>query len=171
MSDSVQPHRWQPIRLFCSCVFRGLCPYPLPPNLAFLAWEIPWIEQPGGPQSMGSQRVWQDLATKQQQRVDEKPKEKWKVKVKLLSCIGLFATPWTVAYQAPPSMGFSRQECWSGLPFPSSEYFPNPGIEPRSPALSARPFTIWATREVKMRNQRKVLKKRIQSNEKSCHCL
>ena len=42
-----------------------------------------------------------------------------KVKVKSLSRVQLFATPWTVAYQAPPSMGFSRQECWSGLPFPS----------------------------------------------------
>ena len=44
---------------------------------------------------------------------------KWKVKVKLLSCIRLLATPWTAAYQAPPSMGFSRQEYWSGLPLPS----------------------------------------------------
>ena len=43
---------------------------------------------------------------------------KWKVKVKLLS-VWLLATPWTVAYQAPPSMGFSRQEYWSGLPLPS----------------------------------------------------
>ena len=42
-----------------------------------------------------------------------------KVKVKLLSCVWLFATPWTVAYQAPPSMGFSRQEYWSGVPLPS----------------------------------------------------
>ena len=41
---------------------------------------------------------------------------KWKVKVKSLSCIWLLATPWTAAYQAPPSMGFSRQECWSGVP-------------------------------------------------------
>ena len=39
-------------------------------------------------------------------------------------------TPWTVAYQAPPSMGFSRQEYWSGLPFPSPGDLPNPGIEP-----------------------------------------
>ena len=46
-------------------------------------------------------------------------------------------TPWTVAYQASPSMGFSRQECWSGLPFPSPEDLPDPGIEPRSPALEA----------------------------------
>ena len=43
----------------------------------------------------------------------------------------------TVAYQAPPSMGFSRQECWSGLPFPSPGDFPDTGIEPRSPALRA----------------------------------
>ena len=48
---------------------------------------------------------------------------KWKVKVKSLSCLQLSATPWTVAYQAPPSMGFSRQEYWSGLPFPSPFYF------------------------------------------------
>ena len=44
-------------------------------------------------------------------------------------------TPWTVAYQAPLSMGFSRQECWSGLPFPSPGDLPDPGIEPRSPTL------------------------------------
>ena len=44
---------------------------------------------------------------------------KWKVKVKSLSCVWLFATPWTAAHQAPLSMGFSRQEYWSGLPLPS----------------------------------------------------
>ena len=44
---------------------------------------------------------------------------KWKVKVKSLSCVRLLVTPWTAAYQAPPSMGFSRQEYWSGLPLPS----------------------------------------------------
>ena len=44
---------------------------------------------------------------------------KWKVKVKSLSCVRLFTTPWTAAYQAPPSMGFSRQEYWSGVPLPS----------------------------------------------------
>ena len=47
---------------------------------------------------------------------------KWKVKVKLLNPVWLLATPWTVAYQVPPSMGFSRQEYWSGLPFPSLFY-------------------------------------------------
>ena len=60
-----------------------------------------------------------------------------KVKVKLLHRVLLFATPWTVAYQAPPSMVFSRQEYWSGLPFPSPGDLPNPGIEPGSPALRA----------------------------------
>ena len=60
-----------------------------------------------------------------------------KVKVKPLSYVQLFATPWTLAYQAPPSMGFSRQECWSGLPFPSPGDLPDPGIEPGSPALQA----------------------------------
>ena len=47
---------------------------------------------------------------------------KWKVKVKSLSRVRLFTTPWTATFQAPPSMGFSRQEYWSGLPLPS----PNP---------------------------------------------
>ena len=60
-----------------------------------------------------------------------------KVKVKSLSRVRLFVTSWTVAHQAPPSVGFSRQECWSGLPFPSPGDLPNPGIEPRSPALQA----------------------------------
>ena len=50
--------------------------------------------------------------------------------VKSLSRVQLFATPWTVAYQASPSMGFSRQEYWSGLLFPSPGDLPDPGIEP-----------------------------------------
>ena len=59
------------------------------------------------------------------------------VVVQLLSCVQLFVTPWTVNPQAPPSMGFSRQEYWSGLPFPSPGDLPDPGIEIRSPALQA----------------------------------
>ena len=58
-----------------------------------------------------------------------------KVKVKSLSPVRLFATPRTVASQVPPSMGFCRQEYWSGLPFPSPGDLPDPGMEPRSPAL------------------------------------
>ena len=61
--------------------------------------------------------------------------------VKSLSRVWLFATPWTVAHQAPPSTGFSRQEYWSGLPFPSPGDLPDPGIEPRSPTLQADALT------------------------------
>ena len=64
-----------------------------------------------------------------------------KVKVKSLSHVLLFATPWTAAHQAPPSMGFSRQEYWSGLPFLSPGDLPNPGIEPGSLALQADALT------------------------------
>ena len=58
---------------------------------------------------------------------------KWRREV-AQSCWTL-ATPWTVVHQTPRSMGFSRHEYWSGLPFPSSGDLPDPGIEPRSPAL------------------------------------
>ena len=64
-----------------------------------------------------------------------------KVKVKSLSPVRLFATPWTVAHQASPSMGFSRQEYWSGLPFPSPGDLPDQGIEPMSPAMQADALT------------------------------
>ena len=59
------------------------------------------------------------------------------VKVKSLSRVRLFVTPWTAACQAPLSMGFYRQESWSGSPFPSQGDLPNPGIEPRSLELEA----------------------------------
>ena len=55
--------------------------------------------------------------------------------------VRLFATPWTVAHQVLLSMGFPRQEYWSGLPFPSPGDLPDPGIEPMSPALAGRFFT------------------------------
>ena len=76
-------------------------------------------------------------------------------KVKSLSCVRLFATPWTVAYQAPLSKGFSRQRYWNGLPFPSPGDLPNTGIEPRSPTLQAdalpseppgKPYTVTRLR-------------------------
>ena len=57
------------------------------------------------------------------------------MKVTLLSRVRLFVTSWTVAYQAPSSLGFSRQGYWSGLPFPSPGDHPDPGIESGSPAL------------------------------------
>ena len=71
-------------------------------------------------------------------------------KVKSLSRVQPFATPWTVAYQAPLSMGFSRQEYWSGLPCPCPGDLPNLGIEPASftpPALAGGFFTTCTTWE------------------------
>ena len=63
-----------------------------------------------------------------------------KVKVKSLSCIQLFVTLWTAAHQALPSMGFSRREYWSGLPFLSPGDLPDPGIKPESPAGGCLPI-------------------------------
>ena len=69
-------------------------------------------------------------------------------KWKSLSHVRLFATPWTVARQAPLSIELSRQEYWSGLPFPSPGDLSNPGIEPSSLELHTNSFfTVWATRE------------------------
>ena len=70
--------------------------------------------------------------------------------MKSFSCVWHLATPWTVAYQDPLSMGFSRQEYWSGLPFPSPGDLPNPGIKPASLtslALAGEFFTSSATWE------------------------
>ena len=57
--------------------------------------------------------------------------------VESLSCVQLFVTPWTGVCQAPLSMGFSKQEYWSGLPFPYPGDLPDPGIDPRSPTFQA----------------------------------
>ena len=76
--------------------------------------------------------------------------------MKSLSRVRLFVT---VAYQAPPSMEFSRQEYWSGLPFPSRGNLPDPGIKPRSPAFQAdalpfeppgKPKSLWGVKNIKM---------------------
>ena len=61
------------------------------------------------------------------------------------NCVQPFATPWTITCQAPLSMGFSRQEYWSGVPFPPPGDLPDPGIEPASPALADGFFTPSAT--------------------------
>ena len=68
-------------------------------------------------------------------------------KVKALSRVQLFATLWAVAYQASLSMGFFTQEYWSGLPFLSPGDLPDPGIEPRSPALQADTFNLCTARD------------------------
>ena len=65
----------------------------------------------------------------------------------VLSCVQLFAIPWTVPYQAPLSMEFFKQEYWSRLPFPPPGDLPDPGIEFASPALAGRFFTTGATWE------------------------
>ena len=89
---------------------------------SILAWKIPWTEEPGGLQSS--------------------------VVLSHLSRVRLFVTLWTVAHQAPLSMGFSRQEYWSGLPFPSPGDLPDPGIKPTSltsPALAGGFFFFKTT--------------------------
>ena len=111
-------------------------------KLLSCAWLLatPWTAAYQSPPSMGfsRQEYWSGVPL---------PSPRWyqccwsmerkKVKVKLLSCVRLFATPWTVAHQAPLSMGFSRQGYWSGLPFPSPGDFLYPGMEPGSLALQA----------------------------------
>ena len=69
--------------------------------------------------------------------------------MKSLSRVRLFATPWTVACQAPLSMEFSRQVYWSGLPFPSPQDLPDQGIKPESPELAGRFFTTGSSRKSK----------------------
>ena len=106
VSDSVRPHRRQPIRL------------PLPG--IFQARTLEWV-------AISFSNAW-----------------KWKVKGKSLIHVQLFTTPWTATHQAPLSMGFSRQEYWSGVPLPPLGDLPDTGIEPvslESPALTGGLFT------------------------------
>ena len=98
---------------------------------------------PGSGRSPEEEMAEHDLATKQQQQM--KPA----AAAKLLSRVQLCATPWTVAHQAPLSMGFSRQEYWSGLPFPSPRDLPNPEIKPRSPAFQTDASTSEPSRKPK----------------------
>ena len=86
--------------------------------------------------------------TLQADALPSEPPGKTQVKVKSLSRVQLFATPWTVAYQSPQSMEFSRQEYWSVLPCPPPGDLPNPGIKPTSlmsPALAGEFFTTRAS--------------------------
>ena len=83
---------------------------------SILAWRIPWTDDPGGLQSTGLQGVEHDWVTSLHFTSVQYAVSKL---VKLLSRVQLFPIPLTVVHQASPSMGFSRQEYWSGLPFPS----------------------------------------------------
>ena len=79
---------------------------------------------------------------------------KWKVKVKSLSRVRLLVTPWTAAYQAPPSMGFSRQEYWSGVPLPSPErelHLPNSCPKVTSQLSHSLPLEVWVRQGKKWR--------------------
>ena len=157
------------------------------PHSSTLAWKIPWMEEPGRLQSMGSLEsdtterlhfhfslscIGEGNGNPLQCSFLENPRgggacwaavygvaESW-TRLKRLSslawvlshfsCVQLFATLWTVAHQAPLSMGFSRQEYWNRLSFPSPGDLTNPGIEPeslRSPALASRFFTTSANWE------------------------
>ena len=97
MSDSVQPHRWQPTRLHCPEILQ--------------ARTLEWV-------AISFSHAW-----------------KWKVKVKSLSHVRLLGTPWTAAHQAPLSLGFSRQEHWSGVPLSSL-------------AVEAWSLNHWTTTEI-----------------------
>ena len=95
-----------------------------------LTWRIPMTEECGRLQSIGSQ----ESNITSNFRSMNLP---YLLNCQLLSHVQLFVTLWTVAHQAPLSMGFSRQEYWRELPFPSPGDFPNPGIKSGSPALRA----------------------------------
>ena len=110
--------------------------YQVPPSIGFSrqdSWNGLPFPSPGDLPDPGIKL--RSSPTFQADTLTSEPPGSHKVKVKSLSCVRLFATPWMVAYKAPQSMRFSRQEYWSGLPFPSQGDLPNPGIEPGSPAL------------------------------------
>ena len=108
------------------------------PTPVFLPGESQGLVKPGGQLSMGSHRVghdWSNLAAAAAADDGKLGDEQsWIVsEVKLLNRVWYFEIPWTIAYQAPLSMEFSRQEYWSGLPFPSPGDLPDPGIETSLP--------------------------------------
>ena len=85
-----------------------------------------WTGKPGVVQSIGSQRV----------------RHNWETELNWTEVVSdSFVTPWSIAHQPPLSIGFSRQEYWSGFSFPSPRDLPDPEIEPVSPALASRFFT------------------------------
>ena len=118
-----------------------------------LAWKIPWTEEPGRLPSMGSHRVghdWSALAAAAEHWVEFPLLYSRFLLVTYFICacvlsyfshVRLFVILWTVAHQAPLSVGFSKQEYWSWLPCPSPGDLPHPGIEPRSPALEVD--SLW----------------------------
>ena len=115
---------------------------------SILAWKIPWKEKPGRLQSIGSQsqtRLSDFTLSIPSRAVAHIPHytttstlPSMTVCVQFLSHVRLFVTPWTAAHQAPLSMGFSRQEYWSGLPFAPPGDLPISGIKLMSPVFERR---------------------------------
>ena len=114
-------HKAPPCMQFCRQEYWSGLPFPSPRHLS-----NPGIE-PGSP------ALRADVLPSEPPGNHKVLTEQSVVNVKSLSPVQLFVTPWTVAYQAPLSMGFSRQEYWNGSPLPSPGDLPNPGIEPASP--------------------------------------
>ena len=158
MSDSVRPHRRQPTRLphpwdspgkntGVGCHFLLQCVKVKVKSLSrvqFFATPGTAAYQAPPPMGFSRQEYWSGVPLPSPGYLPRRLKSEnlglgpgLKVEVKSLSHVRLFAIPWTVAYQAPQSVEFSRQGYWSELPFPSPEDLPNPGIEPGSPALQA----------------------------------
>ena len=129
MSDSVRPHRWQPTRLprpwdspgrntGVGCHFFLQCMKVK--SESEVAQSCLTLSDPMDCSLPGSSaRGIFQARTLEWVAISFSNAWKWKVNVKSLSRVRLFKTPWTAAYQAPPSMGFSRQEYWSGVPLPS----------------------------------------------------
>ena len=157
-------------------LIQGLSPHPQG-NFAnsgvqdcFHFWRNP-LQAEGGKQYRKSVNVWPLHSTKRTNlnvsdnsflkcptiSISKQLKElkfslKVKVKVKSLSRVRLFTAPWTVAHQAPLSMGFSRQEYWSGWPFPFPGDLPNPGIEPGSLTSQGDALTPELPRKLKIQS-------------------
>ena len=104
-----------------------------------VVWRIPWTEEPGKLQSIElyqfSHLVMSDTLQPHELQHTRPPCPDGQLLEFTQIHVQIFATPWTVAHQAPLSMGFPKQEYWSGLPFPPPGDLPDPGIKPQSPAL------------------------------------
>ena len=96
---------------------------------------------------MDDMMVYKENSFEYTKKLLELLKKVKKMKVKTLSRVWVFVTPWIIAHQAPPSMGFSRQGYQSGLPFPSLGDVPEPGFKPRTPALQADALTSKLLKE------------------------
>ena len=136
---------WQKTTKFCEAIILQLKKKALSSKLFMVTW---YAAVHGVAKGEAWLSNWTTFLVKNLSNHHYSNKERKKVKVKLLRHVRLFATSWPVAHQAPPSTGFSRQEYWRELPFPSPGDLPDPGIEPVSPALQAdalpsEPPVIW----------------------------